>query len=188
MSVPEPDDGSEFKRELLATLPSLRAFAMSLISNSSQADDLVQETVLKAWAKQNSYQMGTNLKAWLFTILRNEFYTRMRKNGREVADPDGLFTSRLAMHPEQYGSLDLQDFRKALEKLPPDQREAILLVGATGFSYEETAEICGCAIGTVKSRVSRARTNLQNLLKIAGETDYGPDINSITVSSRAFAK
>ncbi|MEI2616632.1 MAG: sigma factor [Thermomicrobiales bacterium] len=92
-----------FKRELLATLPSLRAFAVSLSGRHDKADDLVQDTVMKAWAKQDSFEMGTNIKAWLFTILRNEFYSQMRKRGREVQDTDGAFTERMAVHPSQYG-------------------------------------------------------------------------------------
>ncbi len=143
-----------FKRELLSTLPSLRAFAVSLSGRHDKADDLVQDTVMKAWAKQDSFEMGTNMKAWLFTILRNEFYSQMRKRGREVQDTDGAFTERMAVHPSQYGIMDLGDFRRALDQLPDDQREAIILIGASGFSYEEAAEICKCAIGTMKSRVS----------------------------------
>ena len=112
-----------------------------------------------------SFQPGTNLKAWLFTILRNEFYSQMRKRGREVQDSDGIMTARLAVHPSQHGMLDLEDFRAALELLPEDQREAIILIGASGFSYEEAAEICDCAVGTIKSRVSRARTRLQEILQ-----------------------
>ena len=168
-------ESPSFKRELLATLPSLRAFAVSLSGRHDRADDLVQDTMMKAWAKQDSYQMGTNIKAWLFTILRNEFYSQMRKRGREVQDSDGAFTARLAIHPSQHGQLDLQDFRAALQLLPEDQREAIVLIGAAGFSYEEAAEICNCAVGTIKSRVSRARARLQETLKISGEADYGPD-------------
>jgi RNA polymerase sigma-70 factor, ECF subfamily len=164
-----------FKQELLSSIPSLRAFAMSLVQNADRADDLVQETLVKAWDKQSSFQPGTNLKAWVFTILRNEFYSQMRKRGREVQDSDGLITARLAVHPSQHGSMDLGDFRAALDHLPEDQREAIILIGASGFSYEEAAEICHCAVGTIKSRVSRARTRLQELLKISGEADYGPD-------------
>ena len=164
-----------FKGDLLATIPGLRAFAMSLSQNADRADDLVQETLVKAWDKQSSFQPGTNLKAWLFTILRNEFYSQMRKRGREVQDSDGLLTARLAVHPSQPGRLDLDDFRKALEQLPEDQREAIILIGASGFSYEEAAEICNCAVGTIKSRVSRARNRLQEILDISGEADYGPD-------------
>ena len=168
-------EGSTFKQDLLGAIPSLRAFAMSLAQNADKADDLVQETLVKAWDKQASFQPGTNLKAWVFTILRNEFYSQMRKRGREVQDSDGSITARLAVHPSQQGSMDLEDFRAALETLPQDQREAIILIGASGFSYEEAAEICDCAVGTIKSRVSRARTRLQELLHVSGEGDYGPD-------------
>ena len=180
-------DADPFKRELLKTLPSLRAFAMSLIQRSDRADDLVQDTIMKAWANQTSFQPGTNMKAWLFTILRNEFYSQMRKAGREISDGDGLMTERMAIHPAQYGSLDMQDFKKALDQLPDDQREAIILIGASGFAYEEAAEICGCAVGTIKSRVSRARTALKELLAIDGEADFGPDKVSAPLTMRAFA-
>ncbi|WEX85948.1 RNA polymerase sigma factor [Sinorhizobium garamanticum] len=181
-----PSENQEFKREMLAALPSLRAFAMSLIGRHDRADDLVQDTIMKAWAKQDHFEIGTNMKAWLFTILRNELYSQMRKRGREIQDSDGHFTETLAHHPEQYGSLDLQDFRRALEQLPPDQREAIILVGASGFSYEEAAKICGCALGTIKSRVNRARQRLQEILQVQGENDYGPDETSAPITSRAF--
>ncbi len=184
---PSAESSTEFKRELLASLPGLRAFAMSLIGQADRADDLVQETLVKAWDKQQSFQPGTNLKAWLFTILRNEFYSQMRKRGREVQDTDGSFSAQLAVHPSQYGSLDLQDFRAALEQLPDDQREAIILIGASGFAYEEAAEICGCAVGTIKSRVSRARARLQEILQIEGEGDFGPDSDSARVTMRSFA-
>lgn len=176
-----------FKTDLLGAIPSLRAFAVSLSQNADRADDLVQETLVKAWDKHESFQPGTNLKAWLFTILRNEFYSQMRKRGREVQDTDGVFSEQLAVHPSQYGTLDLQDFRAALEQLPDDQREAIILIGASGFAYEEAAEICGCAVGTIKSRVSRARTRLQEILKIEGEGDYGPDADSSRATLRSFA-
>ena len=170
-----------FKRELLSPLPSLRAFAVSLSGRHDKADDLVQDTVMKAWAKQESCETGTNMKAWLFTILRNEFYSQMRKRGREVQDVDGVFTDRLSVHPSQYGAMDMQDFKKALDRLPDDQREALILIGASGFSYEEAAEICDCAIGTMKSRVSRARARLQEMLQISGEADFGPDAVSSQV-------
>jgi RNA polymerase sigma-70 factor (ECF subfamily) len=175
-----------FKRDLLATLPSLRAFAVSLTGRHDKADDLVQDTIMKAWAKQSSFELGTNIKAWLFTILRNEFYSQMRKRGREVQDSEGIFTERLSVHPAQYGSMDLQDFKKALDSLPADQREAVILIGASGFSYEEAADICNCAIGTMKSRVSRARSRLQELLKVSGEADYGPDAVSTQVTNQVF--
>ncbi|WP_306117511.1 MULTISPECIES: sigma-70 family RNA polymerase sigma factor [unclassified Roseitalea] len=175
---------ADFKTELLTSIPSLRAFALSLSGNADRADDLVQETLVKAWHKQSTFMPGTNMRAWLFTILRNEFYSQMRKKGREVADADGALTEGLAAHPEQSGKLDLQDMKTALQKLPEDQREAIILVGASGLSYEEAAEVCGCAVGTVKSRVSRARTKLAELLKIDDSSDYGPD----AVSTHVLAK
>lgn len=177
-------DQRRFKRELLAALPNLRAFAVSLVGRHDRADDLVQDTIMKAWAKQESFEIGTNIKAWLIKILLNSFYSQMRKNGREVQDSDGILTERLSVHPSQHGALDLQDFRNALNTLPPDQREAIILVGASGFSYEEAAEICNCAVGTIKSRVSRARQRLQELLGVSGEGDFGPDAASTAVTSR----
>jgi RNA polymerase sigma-70 factor (ECF subfamily) len=175
-----------FKAALLAALPSLRAFAMSLTGRHDQADDLVQETVMKAWDKQDAFTLGTNINAWLFTILRNLFYSQMRKRGREVQDVDGAFSGRVGVAPSHNGRMDLADFRRALDQLPPDQREAILLIGAAGFSYEEAAAICGCAVGTVKSRVSRARSRLQVLLDVTGAGDYGPDSASAPTVSRAF--
>ncbi|MFC4626307.1 RNA polymerase sigma factor [Daeguia caeni] len=185
-NLPKTNRETQFKRDLLASLPSLRAFAVSLIGQADRADDLVQDTIMRAWAKQDSFVPGTNIKAWLFTILRNGYYTQMRKHDREVQDTDGLFSERLAIHPSQYGALDMQDFRVALEQLPDDQREAIILVGASGFSYEEAADICGCAVGTVKSRVSRARARLQEILQIESEADYGPDADSSQSTMRSF--
>ncbi|KFB08881.1 sigma-70 family RNA polymerase sigma factor [Nitratireductor basaltis] len=178
-------DAPGFRESLLAAVPVLRAFALSLSKNADRADDLVQETLVKAWDKQESFQPGTNLKAWLFTILRNEFYSQMRKRKREVEDSDGSITASLSIHPSQDGSSDLNDFKKALARLPEDQREAIILIGANGFSYEEAAEICGCAVGTIKSRVSRARTRLQEILSIEGEGEFGPDPIAAQVTSAA---
>lgn len=179
---------TSFKTELLAIIPNLRAFAMSLCGDVDRADDLVQEALVKAWHKRDSFQMGTNLKAWMFTILRNEFYSNMRKRGREVSDTDGIYTARLAGHPEQESKLDYQDFRAALAQLPEDQREAIILVGASGFSYEEAAEVCGCAVGTVKSRVSRARARLSDLLDVEGSSAFGPDGIAAQVINKPVAK
>jgi RNA polymerase sigma-70 factor (ECF subfamily) len=173
--------------DLLASIPNLRAFAVSLAGSSERADDLAQETLMKAWAKFHTFQEGTNLRAWLFTILRNEFYSQMRKRGREVQDSDGVLTAGVAIHPGQQGSVDLKDFRKALETLPEDQREAIILIGASGFSYEEAAEICGCAVGTIKSRVSRARTRLAELLKLEPGDTFGADPTSASVITRTVA-
>jgi RNA polymerase sigma-70 factor (ECF subfamily) len=182
----ETDNDKDFKRSLLACLGSLRAFGVSLTGRHDRADDLVQDTIMKAWAKKSSFEPGTNMKAWLFTILRNEFYSQIRKSGREIQDSDGFYTEQLATNPGQYSALDLQDFKAALEKLPDDQREAIILIGASGFSYEEAAEICQCAIGTIKSRVNRARTRLSELLNVEGDADYGPDSDSLAVTSRTF--
>jgi RNA polymerase sigma-70 factor (ECF subfamily) len=163
------------REAVLAAVPSLRAFAISLCGNVDRADDLVQETLLRALAHIDSFQPGTNMSAWLFTILRNHFRSEYRKRRREVEDGDGSYAESLRSHPEQEGHVELQEFRAALTKLPPDQREALILVGASGFSYEEAAEICGCAVGTIKSRVNRARNRLAELMSIKGADDFGPD-------------
>jgi RNA polymerase sigma-70 factor (ECF subfamily) len=156
----------EFRTQIIAAIPGLRAFGLSLTSRSDKADDLVQETLMKAWKHHESFQQGTNMKAWLYTILRNEFYSQIRKRKREVEDADGVYSSKVAVHAEQDGHLDMADLRIALAKLPEDQREAIILVGASGFSYEEAAVICSVAVGTIKSRVNRARARLTVLLQL----------------------
>ena len=160
---------------VLGAVPSLRAFAISLCGNVDRADDLVQETLLRALANINSFQPGTNMSAWLFTILRNLFRSEYRKRRREVEDGDGGYAETLKSQPEQNSRVEFEEFRVALSKLPPDQREALILVGASGFSYEEAAEICGCAVGTIKSRVNRARSRLSDLLSIESAEDFGPD-------------
>ena len=160
---------------MLAAVPSLRAFAISLSGNIDRADDLVQETLLRAIANIDSFQPGTNMSAWMFTILRNLFRSEYRKRRREVEDTDGSYAESLKSQPEQSSRLEFQEFRTALAKLPPDQREALILVGASGFSYEEAATICDCAVGTIKSRVNRARTRLADLLSIESAEDFGPD-------------
>lgn len=177
---------SDFKNQLIKIIPNLRAFGVSLTRNGDRADDLVQETLMKAWNKSDSFEEGTNLKAWLFTIMRNEFYSQIRKTGREISDSDGTYAAQLATHPQQQGHLDLNDFKTALETLPEDQREALMLVGAEGFSYEEAAEVIGAAVGTVKSRVSRARVRLMEVLEVNGEGDYGPDsVSTRVITSRS---
>lgn len=154
----------ELRDGLIGNIPSLRAFAYSLCGNATRADDLVQETMVKAWANFSSFQEGTNLRAWLFTILRNEFYSQMRKKGREVEDADGMIAERQAVIGNQESHIELEELKQALSELPDDQREAIILVGASGMAYEEAAEICGVAVGTMKSRVSRARKRLSEML------------------------
>jgi RNA polymerase sigma-70 factor (ECF subfamily) len=159
---------------LLAAVPSLRAFAMSLTGNVDRADDLVQDTIVRAWSHFDHFKPGTNLHAWLFTILRNLFHSDYRKRKREVEDPNASLAQKVAVLPEQGARLDWADFRIALAKLPHDQREALLLIGAEGFSYDEAARICDVAVGTIKSRVNRARKRLIELLALEGE-EFGPD-------------
>ena len=137
--------------QMLATVPSLRAFAVSLTNSRDRADDLVQDTLMRAWANIDRFEQGTNLEAWLFTILRNRFHSEYRKRKREVEDADGSYAARLKVQPEQGVHLDFEDFRTALTKVPPDQREALLLVGAQGMSYEEAAQVTGVPVGTVRA-------------------------------------
>lgn len=154
------------REELVEHLPALRAFAISLTRNGSLADDLVQDTVVKAWSNMDKFQVGTNLRAWLFTILRNTFYSHRRKVKREVPDVDGIHAGALAAKPSHDGRLQMKDFMKAFDKLSDEQREALILVGASGFSYEEAAEMCGVAVGTIKSRANRGRSALADLLDL----------------------
>src|ERR671936_3011560 len=169
--------------DILASVPSLRAFAISLSGNGDRADDLVQETLLRALANIDSFQPGSNLPAWLFTILRNLFRSDYRKRRREVEDAEGNYAKTLKTQPSQSAHLEFEEFRVALAKLPQDQREALILVGASGFSYEEAAAICECAVGTIKSRVNRARTRLSELLSIDGTDDFGPDQSTRAILS-----
>ncbi|MFZ1103818.1 MAG: sigma-70 family RNA polymerase sigma factor [Hyphomicrobiaceae bacterium] len=172
------------KEGMLRLVPNLRAFAVSLCGNIERADDLVQETLLKAWNNIDGFEEGTNLRAWLFTILRNTYFSDCRRRRREVEDRDGAKAADLSVHPEQLGHLDMADFRKALDVLPADQREALILVGAAGFSYEEAAAISGCAVGTIKSRVNRARSKLIDLLNVSPTQEYGPDSATEAIISR----
>ena len=152
---------SDPREELVEHLPALRAFAISLTRNPATADDMVQDTIVKAWTNIDKFQLGTNLRAWLFTILRNTFYSSRRKLNRE-----GVFTETLAVKPSHDGNLQMTDFKKAFALLNDEQREALVLVGASGFSYEEAAETCGVAVGTIKSRVNRGRARLSELLNL----------------------
>ena len=146
MTRADTQEAGFFTRELLTTIPSLRAFARSLGATSDRADDLVQETLIKAWANQQSFVQGTNLKTWLFTILRNTAYSEYRKRWREVEDADGSYAAGLVTQPAQIAHLDMADFKSALNAVPQEQREALVLIGASGFSYDEAAKICGCAV------------------------------------------
>jgi RNA polymerase sigma-70 factor (ECF subfamily) len=161
-----PRDEIAFKAELVGLIPHLRAFARSLTGDATAADDLAQDAMLKAWDARASYQMGTNMKAWTFMILRNQFYSEKRRSWRmSQLDQEAAERTLMAVdNPEAPVALD--ELRQGLAMLPPEQREALILVGAGGFAYEEAADICGCAVGTVKSRVSRARRALQAVLAV----------------------
>ena len=156
---------ADFKRELTEVVPHLRAFARGLCGRPDMADDLVQETMLKAWAAQERFEQGTSMRAWTFVILRNAYLTDMRRN-RFRGEYDETVAERILTAPAgQEEPIHLSDLHRALLTLPAERREALLLVGAGGFSYEEAANICGCAIGTIKSRVGRARATLTSMLE-----------------------
>jgi RNA polymerase sigma-70 factor (ECF subfamily) len=165
----------ELRDSMLKAVPNMRAFAISLTGNVDQADDLVQEALARGLGNLHRFEPGTCIQAWLFTILRNQFHTAYRKRKREVEDPDGSMASRLSSAPEQDGHLDFEDLKIALTKLSFDQREALLLVAAEGFSYEEAADICGTKIGTIKSRINRARSQLAGFLGVEQADDIGTD-------------
>jgi RNA polymerase sigma-70 factor (ECF subfamily) len=163
------------RNQILAFLPHLRGFALSLTHDPVRSDDLVQTTILRAWTNLDRFEPDTNLEAWLFTILRNSFHSEFRKRRREVEDPDGGYAGRLMVQPEQESRLMLDDLQRALMDLPLEQREALILVGGKGESYEDAAAICGVAVGTIKSRVNRARTQLADLLQMEDRHDAGLD-------------
>lgn len=160
----EPLSDADFKAQLGAVIPHLRAFGRSLSGNRDLADDLVQETLLKAWAARARFQAGTNMRAWTFIILRNHYLSQMRRS-RFRGEWDDLTADRLLAAPAgQDKHIELADMQRALLQLPQPQREALILVGAGGFAYEEAAEICGVAVGTIKSRVARGRAALEQLM------------------------
>jgi RNA polymerase sigma-70 factor, ECF subfamily len=165
----------DVRQELSSALPHLRAFAISLTGDIDRADDLVQEAVVRGLSHLHQFKRGTNFQGWMFTILRNQFHSNYRKRRREVEDADGAYAAKFAVAPEQGARLDFGDFREALTKLSPEQREAILLIGAEGLTYEETAEICNTKVGTIKSRVNRARKRLAELLGYEKIDEIGPD-------------
>ena len=163
--APRPPADDEFRRELVQLIPHLRAFARTLCGDPTAADDLAQDAMMKAWDARRSYQMGTNMKAWTFMILRNQFYSEKRRSWRQTQlDQDAAERTLMAVD-DPSARVALDELRLGLGMLPPEQREALILVGAGGFAYEEAAEICGCAVGTVKSRVSRARRALHAILE-----------------------
>jgi len=163
------------QQQMLALEPNLRAFAMSICGCADKADDLVQETMLRAITRIDSFQPGTNLGAWLTTILRNCFLSELRKHRNEVEDADGAYALALRAAPEQESQLEFKEFRAALREIPFNQREALLLVGAAGLSYEDAATICRATTGTIKSRINRARSRLASLLAIESVDEIGSD-------------
>lgn len=173
-AAPKPPsaDDAAFKTELVTLIPHLRAFARTLTGDPTAADDLAQDAMMKAWDARASYQMGTNMKAWTFMILRNQFYSEKRRSWRQSQLDHEAAERTLVAVDDPEAPVALDELRQALKTLPEEQREALILVGAGGFAYEEAAEICGCAVGTVKSRVSRARRALQATLEKGG---YGRD-------------
>ena len=154
-----------FRKLLLEAVPHLRAYARSLARNIDLADDLVQETVVKALGAASQFAPGTSFRAWVFTILRHQYLNESRKWRNRVAPLEDDRDYDLGSSPSQHAHLDFLDFRRAFWQLPPDQREALILVGASGVSYEEAADICTCPVGTIKSRVSRARAELKRILE-----------------------
>ena len=165
------DATSSWRDEVVALIPALRAFAWSLSHNGSDADDLVQDTLIKAWTNREKFEPGTNLRAWLFTILRNTYYTNVLRRRREVRDEAGEYAATLRTPPTQDWSVAMRALQGALQQLPDEHREALILVGAAGLSYEEAAEICNCALGTIKSRVNRARARLLKIMDAEDATD-----------------
>src|SRR5215211_6895877 len=166
---------TDFRADLLSATRNLRAFALSLVGDQDRADDLVQDTILRALQKRDRFEPGTKLQAWVLTLMRNLFYSEYRKRKREVEDVDGLFAAKLSVVPEQTGRVEFAELRSALMRLSDEQREAVLLIGAEGLSYEEAAVVCGTKVGTIKSRVNRARTHLAELLGHEDDSDMGPD-------------
>lgn len=159
---------------LVLHLPALRAFAISLSRNPATADDLVQDTIIKAWTRFESFTEGTNLQAWLFTILRNTYFSSLRKRKREVSDPEGIHAGGLFVKPDHDAKLAFADFQRAFDQLSPEHREVLILVGASGYSCEEASEMIGVAVGTIKSRTSRARKRLAELMGLAEGEDALP--------------
>ena len=183
---PVPLDDPEFKIQLATVIPHLRAFGRSLSGSRDLADDLVQETLLKAWAARKRFQAGTNMRAWTFIILRNLFLSQMRR-ARFKGEWDDVTAAKILAAPaSQDKHIELGDMQRALMHLPQPQREALILVGAGGFAYEEAADICGCAVGTIKSRVARGRVALEALLtggKLPSRRQHATDPNVSALSA-----
>jgi RNA polymerase sigma-70 factor (ECF subfamily) len=151
---------------LLDAMPHLHKFAVSLCRDSDRANDLTQQTLLRACASIDKFEAGSNMIAWLFTILRNEYYSDYRKRRREIEDINGTYAESLTLEPDQIASLEYNELRAALEKLPDDMRRALILISSDDVCYAQAAQTFNCAEGTIKSRVHRARARLAEALSI----------------------
>ena len=167
-------DEDQFREDLTALIPHLRAFSRSLCGNATLADDVAQDALMKAWKARDKFKPGSNLKAWTFTILRNQFYSIKRRSWRATSLEPEVAEQTIVANTDPEQSVHLNELRRGLDMLKDDQREALILVGASGLSYEEAAEICDCAVGTIKSRVSRARKSLEVIMN-SGRFDHQPD-------------
>lgn len=174
-----------FKDQVVELIPPLRGYAMTLVGSSAEADDLVQEALMRAWRSRDGFQAGTNMKAWLFKIVRNAFYTHAVKRRNTVQDVDGRMAAQLSASPDQEWRLRYGELLGALQRLTPEAREALLLVAGSGLSYEDAAEVCGCAVGTMKSRVNRARDRLAELVDV--DLRPGKRRQSATYARTVFA-
>ena len=164
------DSSSIFMKQVIELMPTLRAFGRSLCTDAAMAEDLVQDTIIKAWDHRARFQLGSNMKAWLMTILRNRYYSERRHRKFEVEDPDGQHAAGIAVLPEHEVATEIDELNRALETLPNDQRNALLLVCANGLSYAQAASVCNCAVGTIKSRIARARDQLSEI-RCSGNRD-----------------
>jgi RNA polymerase sigma-70 factor (ECF subfamily) len=169
---------NSFEDQVVAMIPQMRAYAMSLTGSSVEADDIVQDSLMRALRFREGFEMGTNLRAWLYRIVRNTFYSAAAKRRDTVEDVDGYWAGRLTSSPDQEWRVQYGEILEAMDQLTPDSRDALLLVVASGLSYQEAADVCGCAIGTMKSRVNRARERLAQLVDFdadAGQRRSHPD-------------
>ena len=183
MTSPGPD----VRTDIAALIPALRAFARTMLPDRSDADDLVQETLLRGIANLHLFRPGTNLKSWLFTIMRNTFYTSLKVRKRERPGDVDCVASVRAVQPTQDWAVRGGEIRAALDALSPEQREVVVLVGALGVSYEDAAVICGCAVGTIKSRLNRARSKILEFMGSDGARDLLADDDPVgRVATSAF--
>jgi len=175
-----------FQDQVVALIPRLRAYAMSLSGSSAEADDIVQDALMRAWRFRDGYQMGTNLRAWLYRIVRNAFYTHAAKRRDTIEDVDGRWAATLSCTPDQEWRVQYGELLRAMGQLSPDARDALLLVVSSGLSYQEAAEICGCAVGTMKSRVNRARGRLAQIVDFEPSTPARRSAPDAAATQKAY--